>query len=170
MEPILVELGPGGETIEDDPHEGEEFGYVLSGTLKHRAGRPRASRPSSATRAFISSPTAPHKLVNAGKTPCRVLWVSTPPFILKHYRGMSAMVRGYASDRAQGHFQELRRNARCFTISIFTFANANLSRCWARPAAERPRMLRIIGGFETPDTRAVCICSRAKDITRRAAL
>ena len=29
MEPILVELGSGGETIEDDPHEGEEFGYVL---------------------------------------------------------------------------------------------------------------------------------------------
>ena len=26
MEPILVELGPNGETIEDDPHEGEEFG------------------------------------------------------------------------------------------------------------------------------------------------
>ena len=34
MEPILMELGPGGESAEDDPHEGEEFGYVLSGTLK----------------------------------------------------------------------------------------------------------------------------------------
>ena len=32
MEPILLELGPGGETDEDDPHEGEEFGYVLSGS------------------------------------------------------------------------------------------------------------------------------------------
>ena len=28
---------------------------------------------------FYFRPTAPHKLVNAGKAPCRVLWVSTPP-------------------------------------------------------------------------------------------
>ena len=34
MEPILVEMAPGGETAEDDPHEGEEFGYVLAGTLR----------------------------------------------------------------------------------------------------------------------------------------
>ena len=34
MEPILLELGPGGETDEDDPHEGEEFGYVLSGSVR----------------------------------------------------------------------------------------------------------------------------------------
>ena len=34
MEPILVEMAPGGETQEDDPHEGEEFGYVLAGTIR----------------------------------------------------------------------------------------------------------------------------------------
>ena len=28
---------------------------------------------------FYFRPVAPHKLVNAGKTPCRVLWISTPP-------------------------------------------------------------------------------------------
>ena len=28
---------------------------------------------------FYYRPNAPHKLVNAGKGPCRVLWVSTPP-------------------------------------------------------------------------------------------
>ena len=31
MEPILVTLSPGGETDDDMPHEGEEFGYVISG-------------------------------------------------------------------------------------------------------------------------------------------
>ena len=31
MEPILVELFPGGEADSDMPHEGEEFGYVLKG-------------------------------------------------------------------------------------------------------------------------------------------
>ena len=77
MEPILVELGPGGETDEDDPHEGEEFGYVLAGTVKIVLGDrvERARKDES----FYFRPAAPHKLVNAGKSPCRVLWVSTPP-------------------------------------------------------------------------------------------
>ena len=77
MEPILVEIAPGGETAEDDPHEGEEFGYVLSGTIRivlgDRAERVRKDE------SFYFRPAAPHKLVNAGKGVCRVLWVSTPP-------------------------------------------------------------------------------------------
>ena len=77
MEPILVEMAPGGETAEDDPHEGEEFGYVLAGTIKivlgDRAERVRKDE------SFYFRPNAPHKLVNAGKGPCRVLWISTPP-------------------------------------------------------------------------------------------
>ncbi len=77
MEPILVELGSGGETIEDNPHEGEEFGYVLSGTLKLVLGD-RVLRVKREERFYFRS-NVPHKLVNAGKTPCRVLWVSTPP-------------------------------------------------------------------------------------------
>lgn len=77
MEPIMLELGPGGETDEDDPHEGEEFGYVLSGSLKLVLGDriERVKRDES----FYFRPTAPHKLVNAGKVPCRILWVTTPP-------------------------------------------------------------------------------------------
>ena len=77
MEPILVEMAPGGETIEDDPHEGEEFGYVLSGAVKIVVGD-RVERVRK-DESFYFQPTAPHKLVNAGKSVCRVLWVSTPP-------------------------------------------------------------------------------------------
>ena len=33
MEPILLTLEPGGETYPDNPHEGEEFGYVLQGNI-----------------------------------------------------------------------------------------------------------------------------------------
>lgn len=77
MEPILVEMDPGGETAEDDPHEGEEFGYVLAGTIRivlgDRTERVRKDE------SFYFRPAAPHKLVNAGKGACRVLWVSTPP-------------------------------------------------------------------------------------------
>ena len=77
MEPILVEMAPGGETDEDDPHEGEEFGYVLSGALKIVLGdrSERVRRDES----FYFRPNAPHRLVNIGKSPCRVLWVSAPP-------------------------------------------------------------------------------------------
>ena len=77
MEPILLEMAPGGETEEDDPHEGEEFGYVLSGAIRIVLGdrTERVRRDES----FYFRPNAPHKLVNAGKSTCRVLWVSTPP-------------------------------------------------------------------------------------------
>ena len=77
MEPILVEMAPGGETDEDDPHEGEEFGYVLPGTLRSvRCDRTERVRRDESV---YFRPTAPHKLVNIGKGICRVLWVSTPP-------------------------------------------------------------------------------------------
>ena len=33
MEPILVELGENGETYPMSPSEGEEFGYVLQGSV-----------------------------------------------------------------------------------------------------------------------------------------
>ena len=77
MEPILVEMEAGGESDEDDPHEGEEFGYVLAGTVKIIVGdrTVRARRDDS----FYFRPSAPHKIVNAGKSPCRILWISTPP-------------------------------------------------------------------------------------------
>ena len=77
MEPILVEMAPGGETAMDDPHEGEEFGYVLSGSIVIELGkrRIRARKDES----FYFKPTEAHRIVNAGKTPCRLIWVATPP-------------------------------------------------------------------------------------------
>ncbi len=77
LEPMLVTLGPGGRTAEFPAHEGEEFGYVLTGSVRIVIGDrvERARKDES----FYFKPTAPHKLVNAGKAPCRVIWVSTPP-------------------------------------------------------------------------------------------
>lgn len=77
MEPILVEMAPGGSTAEDDPHEGEEFGYVLSGSVKLIVGD-RTERVRKGE-SFYFKPTAPHRIINAGKSPCKVIWVSTPP-------------------------------------------------------------------------------------------
>ena len=77
MEPILVELGEGGRTQEMPPHEGEEFGYVLSGTVTlHVDGK--ASRVKTGE-SFCLHPSAPHWIENTGKRTAQFLWVSTPP-------------------------------------------------------------------------------------------
>lgn len=77
MEPILVTLGPGGSTHVDDPHEGEEFGYVLSGSILLHLGERqlRVKRASS----FCFRPNQPHFISNPGKAEAKVLWVATPP-------------------------------------------------------------------------------------------
>ena len=77
MEPILVEMQEGGATEPNDPHEGEEFGYVLSGSIYLVLGerRVRVHRDES----FYFKPTENHYIQNAGKSKARVLWVSTPP-------------------------------------------------------------------------------------------
>ncbi len=77
MEPILVELGEGGRTQELPPHEGEEFGYVLVGTLTlHVDGKRLRVR---AGESFSLHPGAVHWVENTGKRKARLLWVSTPP-------------------------------------------------------------------------------------------
>jgi transcriptional regulator with XRE-family HTH domain len=77
MEPILVTLDPGGATFPDHPHEGEEIGYVLQGTILIEIGtqRWRAGRGDS----FLIQPDAPHRISNPDKRPARFLWVSSPP-------------------------------------------------------------------------------------------
>ena len=77
LEPILVTMPAGLSGAEDDPHEGEEFGYVLTGsvTLVLGSKRYRVKKGGS----FYFRPTQVHYLINSGKTEARVLWVSTPP-------------------------------------------------------------------------------------------
>ena len=77
LEPILVTLPAGGETVPDDPHEGEEFGYVLAGSITLLLGEKahRVHRGDS----FCFRPNCVHSLKNPGKRAALVLWVSTPP-------------------------------------------------------------------------------------------
>jgi len=77
MEPILLELAPGGETAEMPPHDGEEFGYVLTGRVSLRLGETTHTVRTGGS--FCIHPAAAHTLKNPGKTKARVLWVSTPP-------------------------------------------------------------------------------------------
>ena len=77
MEPILVELGPGGETWEMPPHEGEEFGYVISGTITLLTGtaRQKVSQGSS----FCLHPRSSHSLKNETARTAKFIWISDPP-------------------------------------------------------------------------------------------
>ncbi len=77
MEPILVALDEGGETQEMPPHEGEEFGYVLLGTVTLVVGERKLRVKTGES--FCIHPSAPHRIINNGKRPAKFIWVSNPP-------------------------------------------------------------------------------------------
>lgn len=77
MEPIWVQLEPGAQTETDVPHDGEEFGYCLSGTLMLTIGSSSYAVHRGET--FYYRPDQPHYIRNNGTTPARFIWVTTPP-------------------------------------------------------------------------------------------
>ena len=77
MEPALVTLAPGGETEEDIPHEGEEFGFVLEGKIAVTHGK--KTRVVSKGESFYYSADKRHKIVNRTDKPAKILWISSPP-------------------------------------------------------------------------------------------
>lgn len=77
MEPIRVTLQPGGSTYPDNPHEGDEFGYVLSGSIRIHIGKKTYKASKGESFYFISSSS--HYIEAAGKSGATFLWVSTPP-------------------------------------------------------------------------------------------
>ena len=77
MEPILLTLKPGCRSEIMESHGGEEFGYVLKGSIslvidekKYRL-RPRET--------FYINGKKTHYLLNTGSNEARVLWITTPP-------------------------------------------------------------------------------------------
>jgi quercetin dioxygenase-like cupin family protein len=77
MEPILVELKSGASTDKDQPHEGEEFGYVISGTLMLQLGSDKHKCKSGDS--FYYKPDKVHYIKNESKDNVKFLWVSSPP-------------------------------------------------------------------------------------------
>lgn len=77
MEPIVVTLDKGGETYPDNPHEGEEIGYVLEGQIKVKIGE--KTYQAKKGESFYIKPDKPHYLINSGKTQAKVIWISSPP-------------------------------------------------------------------------------------------
>ena len=75
MEPILQTIEPGGMTYPDNPHDGEEFGYILSGTVEiHRGNDVYLAKKGEA---FYFTSDKKHYI--SSKRGARLIWVSTPP-------------------------------------------------------------------------------------------
>ncbi len=77
MEPILMIVDEGGQSMIHDPHEGEEFGFVLSGTIVIHIGNKKYKAKKGDS--FYFKPSRTHFISNGGKTKAKVLWVCTPP-------------------------------------------------------------------------------------------
>ncbi|HOK43497.1 MAG TPA: XRE family transcriptional regulator [Thermoclostridium caenicola] len=77
MEPIIVDLQPGCSTWEDTPHQGEEFGMVLSGSVQLQLGKERMKMKKGDC--FYFKPDKNHCIKNTGRTVARILWISSPP-------------------------------------------------------------------------------------------
>ncbi len=79
MEPIILELAEGGESKTVEPHEGEEFGYVLSGRIRLIRDSDDKGITVRKGETFYIKGNDGHRLANAGGAPAKVLWISTPP-------------------------------------------------------------------------------------------
>lgn len=77
MEPILLTLPPHGKSHEMVSHQGEEFGYVLKGTVT--LVRDNKKYKLKAKDTFYLNGKKSHYLYNHGNSEALILWITTPP-------------------------------------------------------------------------------------------
>ncbi len=77
MEPLLVLLTPHQRLETYMPHEGEEFGYVISGRIRLHLGE--KTYVVKAGESFYYPADKEHYIENSTVHPARFIWVSTPP-------------------------------------------------------------------------------------------
>ena len=75
IEPIYLTLQAGGSTCPDTPHEGEEFGYVLQGTVSIHLGNKTYKAKKGESFYYTADKT--HFL--SSKSGAVLIWVSSPP-------------------------------------------------------------------------------------------
>lgn len=77
MEPVLVSIEAGGKTVNDLPHEGEEFGYILKGSVTLFVGSKKEIVKAGESFYFKCDET--HYIENKSDKPAKLVWVSSPP-------------------------------------------------------------------------------------------
>lgn len=75
MEPIYIHLKKGGSTYPDNPHEGEEFGYVVKGKIKIHIG----NRICIAKKGDSFYYTADQTHFLTADDNSEIIWVTSPP-------------------------------------------------------------------------------------------
>lgn len=77
MEPIVIEISPHSSLPEHSPHEAEEFGYVLTGSvLLHLGDKKQRVK---AGESFYFKSNKVHYLENRTDKIAKVIWVTSPP-------------------------------------------------------------------------------------------
>ena len=77
MEPVRLTLHAGGTSEIHLPHEGEEFGYVIKGTIRIHYGAMTAIARAGET--FYYKAGKKHYLENTGARDAVLIWITTPP-------------------------------------------------------------------------------------------
>lgn len=77
MEPILLTLHSHKKSHVMSSYEGEEFGYVLKGSITIVRGNKKYRVKAKET--FYMEGAKSHYLYNHGNTEAKVLWITTPP-------------------------------------------------------------------------------------------
>lgn len=77
MEPVLMTLKPGGSSDVYLPHEAEEFGYVLKGSIRLFHGSRSFVIKQGET--FYFKAGKKHYIENYGSREASILWITTPP-------------------------------------------------------------------------------------------
>ncbi len=157
MEPIRLTLGPGGSTYPDMPHEGEEFGYVLSGSITIHLGS--AQHKAKKGEAFYFKPSTTHYISASPKTGAVLIWVSTP------------QVSEHAKENAMSNkLIDLVNITKVYDgttvldeMNLYIRENEFLT-LLGPSGCGKTTTLRIIGGFETPDKGKVIF--DGQDITK----
>ena len=79
MEPILLELKPGGCSNEVREHEGEEFGYILKGKVVLENLTNGESYILRKGDSFSLKGEFSHRIVNKAEHDASLIWICTPP-------------------------------------------------------------------------------------------
>lgn len=77
MDPVMLEIGPGEFLDPRGPSPGEQFGFVLAGTVTLRVDGKTFKVPKE--HCFYFESDQKHQIGNAGERTAKLLWVITPP-------------------------------------------------------------------------------------------
>jgi quercetin dioxygenase-like cupin family protein len=78
LEPLLFKIAPGAGSQEPYSHEGEEFLFVLAGTLEVTLDETTVYQLNPRDSMTFAS-HRPHRWRNTGNAETQVIWVNTPP-------------------------------------------------------------------------------------------